>query len=46
MIGIELAPMGAQRIATHDEVRLLSWSDALSGRKGLLVRLLVRMFVG
>ena len=46
MLGIELAPIGAQKIATNDEVHLLAWSDALSGRKGFLVRLLVRMFVG
>ena len=39
------APLGGFAAASSDEIRLLTLSDALSGRRGLLVRFLMKLFV-
>jgi hypothetical protein len=39
------APLGGFSQASADEIRLLTLSDALSGRRGFLVRLLMKLFV-
>jgi hypothetical protein len=39
------APLGGFSEASNDEIRLLTLSDALSGRRGFLVRLLMKLFV-
>jgi hypothetical protein len=39
------APLGGYGEASLDEIRLLTLSDALSGRRGFLVRLLMKLFV-
>ncbi len=39
------APLGGYGEASLDEIRLLTLSDALSGRRGFLVRILMKLFV-
>ena len=39
------APLGGYGEASVHEVRLLTLSDALSGRRGFLVRFLMKLFV-
>lgn len=39
------APLGGYADARADEIRLLTLSDALSGRRGFLVRILMKLFV-
>lgn len=39
------APLGGFSRPSEDEIRLLTLSAALSGRRGLVVRLLMKIFV-
>ncbi len=39
------ALLGGYGQTSEDEVRLLTLSDALSGRRGFLVRILMKLFV-